>query len=382
MVRLDFPQAEIADVAKAISELTKKNFILDERVRGKVTIISPTPVTEAEAYQAFISALEVKGFTVIRTGKIHKIIQLRNMKSEPVPTDVKYTPGGSDIFVTRLVPIEFIKAAELSKSLRGLISKNGDLISYDPTNTLIITDTVGNLRRVMKIINRLDQKGFEESLDVIALKYASATEMADKLRTIFNVKDKKGKVAGKKVAAAEEGGHEFISKIIPDERTNTLIVLANQQGLKRVRDVVRKIDQALQDEINTGRIHVHYLQYADATEMAGTLSSLTGGSRGAGRSTRPRANQRKRGNSTFTRASGSNQPTSAPAAPGGSGGSAINIFGGEVFITADPPTNALVITAAPADYEALLPVINRLDIRRPQAFIEAMVARSRHRQGF
>src|SRR6266705_2263341 len=106
MVKLDFPQAEISDVAKAISELTNKNFLLDERVRGKITIMSPNPVTVEEAYQAFISALEVKGFTIVKIGKVYKIVELRDMKSLPIGTETEGEGGGSDIFVTRLVPLK------------------------------------------------------------------------------------------------------------------------------------------------------------------------------------------------------------------------------------------------------------------------------------
>ncbi len=377
LVKLDFPNAEISDVAKAISELTQKNFLLDERVRGKITIMSPNPVTVDEAYQAFVSALEVKNFTIIRIGKIYKIVELRDMKSLPIGTDSDVSGGASDIFVTKMMPLEFIKASEIVKSLRGLVTKNGDMISYDATNTLIITDTVANLRRLKRIIDRLDQPSAEENLEVVKLKYSAASDIAEKVRKIFDIQDRPpGQPAQPNPADAKSD--EVISKIIPDDRTNTLIVLANKSGFRRLREVIAKIDQAVEREIGNGKIHVHYLQYADASELATTLTSLAGGGRGG---TSRKGGQRRNttsstASSMFTRAGGN--PPPPPLAPDAGAVSApvsgsLDIFGGEVLITADVPTNALVITAAPADYQALLPIINKLDARRPQAFIEAMI---------
>ena len=377
LVNLDFVDAEISEIAKSISELTKRNFILDDKIRGKVTIISPTPVSPEEAYQAFISALEVKGFTIVKAGRLLKIVPLRDMKTLPIPTEVEHPVGGDDIFVTRLIPLNYISAAEIVKSLRGLVSKNGDLISYDPTNTLILTDNLSNLRRLIKLIDLLDQKGFQDVMEVIKLKYAPATDTADKIRNILDLKDQRGgQPPGAPQPAAGEGqGSQSISKIIPDERTNSLIVLANREGLRRVREIVEKIDQSIQNEIGKGRIHVHYLQYADAGELAATLASLSGGGGGGMRGGRPKSTAGSRPTGTMfpTPGGSSSPPPIQPSGPAGGAIASMDLFGGEVHITSDLPTNSLVITASPADYEALLPVIQKLDVRRPQAFVEAMI---------
>lgn len=370
LVNLDFVDAEIGEVAKSISELTNRNFILDDKVRGKITIISPKPVTLREAYRAFVSALEVKNYTVIRIGRVSKIVPLRDMKSRPLPTDVSYASGGDDVFVTRLIPIQYTRSSEIAKSLRGLISKNGDMISYDPTNTLIITDSVGNLRRLMKIIKRLDQEGFQESIEIVKLKYAPAADTTDKILKIFDLKGQKPiGVAAKKPSVSPAGrsstSAQFISKIIPDERTNSLIVVANAEGLRRVKEIVKKIDQAMEDQVGTGRIHVHYLQYADAVELAGTLSGVSSGTRS---SSRLSGGSSSSSSTIFPQAT---QPNiSTPRRASTSGG---NLLGKDVKITADQHTNALIITASPSDYETLLPVIHKLDVRRPQAFVEAMI---------
>lgn len=184
-IQLDFINAEISDLAQSIGELTKRNFIIDDKVRGTITIISPQPVTIDDAYSAFISALEVKGFTVTKVGQMHKIVPLREMSKLPIPTDT--TSGGDDAFVTRLMPIQHTRSSEIAKILMKLITKNGDVISYDPTNTLIITDSVSNLRRLVKIIERLDEAGSKENINIIPLKYAPAVDTADKVKKIFDV---------------------------------------------------------------------------------------------------------------------------------------------------------------------------------------------------
>ncbi|MEZ4704686.1 MAG: type II secretion system secretin GspD [Bdellovibrionota bacterium] len=352
-IHLDFVNAEIVDVATSISELTKKNFIIDDKVKGKITIISPKSVSVQEAYQAFISALEVKNFTVVPAGKMLKIIPLRDMKTQPLPIDNQYPMGGADAFVTRLLPIKFISASEISKSLRSLISRNGDMISYNPTNTLIITDNLSNIRKVLQIVEKLDQKGFQESVNIIKLRFAPATETANKVKTLFDLDGQANpQVAnngnGQPGGAASEG--QSISKVIPDERTNSLIIVSNTVGFKKVEEFVSKIDQSLEDQIGTGKIHVHYLEYADATELAQTLSGVS--NQAQSQNNNPRA---------------ANRVVAQPAT--GSDGTIV----GDVSITADTHTNSLIITASASDYEAMVPVLNRLDIRRPQAFVEAMI---------
>ncbi|MCB1198488.1 MAG: type II secretion system secretin GspD [Deltaproteobacteria bacterium] len=352
MVHLDFVNTEVAEIAKTMGELTERNFIIDDKVRGKITIISPKAVSVAEAYQAFISALEVKNFTVVKVGKMHKIIPLKDTKKLPLDVDVAYPSGGGDEFVTRLIPIKYTKASALQKDLRNLISRNGDMFSYDPTNTLILTDSVVNIRRVLRIIQKLDQQGFEESIHVIKLAYAPAADTAQKIEELFNLNQKTAAKQANNAAPVTDDVSNYISKIIPDERTNSLIIAANDEGISKIREFVQKIDQSLEDQISSGRIHVHYLQYADAVELATTLSGVS--SNLSAKSVEAQRNNKRTNNSA------NNQQKAS-------------MLGGEVEIVADEHTNSLIITASPADYSTLVPVINRLDIRRPQAFVEAMI---------
>lgn len=353
-IQLDFVNAEISDLAQSIGELTKRNFIIDDKVRGTITIISPQPVTVEEAYSAFVSALEVKGFAITKVGQMNKIVPLREMNKMPIPTDVSSAQGGDDAFITRLIPVQHTRSSEISKALRNLLTKNGDMISYDPTNTLIITDSVSNLRRLVKIIERLDEAGFQENINIIRLQYAPAVDTAEKIKKIFDISGATGAVTTQPNGETSVGS-EYISKIIPDERTNSLIVASSPEGYQKVLAFVKKIDASLGDQIGSGRIHVHYLSYADSKELAATLAGVS-------------SNAVKKNTDKNKRNVVVPQPD-APGAPPVVAG----MLGGDVEIVADEQTNALIITASSNDYQSLIPVINKLDTRRPQAFVEAMI---------
>ncbi|MCC7459659.1 MAG: hypothetical protein IT286_00005, partial [Proteobacteria bacterium] len=358
-IQLDFVNAEISDLAQSIGELTKRNFIIDDKVRGTITIISPQPVSIDEAYSAFISALEVKGFAVTKVGQMHKIVPLREMNKLPIPTDVTGTAGGDDAFITRLIPVKNTRSSEIAKTLKNLLTKNGDMISYDPTNTLIVTDSVSNLRRLVRIIERLDDVGMEENINIIKLQYAPAVDTAEKVKKIFDMGGPSS--AGAVAAAADGSAFQYISKIIPDERTNSLIISSSAEAFSKVAAFVKRLDSALGDAASNGRIHVHYLNYADSKELATTLAGV---SAGAARRNNP---------TTGATQSRRNMPPQAPVPEGSSPPVVAGLLGGDVEIVADEQTNSLIITASANDYQSLIPVINKLDKRIPQAFVEAMI---------
>ncbi|MDP3936647.1 MAG: secretin N-terminal domain-containing protein, partial [Deltaproteobacteria bacterium] len=179
LVNLDFADADIQDVVKQISEITGKNFILDERVRGKITIISPTRVTVEEAYRVFESVLQVKGFTTITVGDFIKIIPLREAKESYTPI----LPGGSlvprnDEYITRLIPLQYVDATEISNSLKPLVSRDASMIPYAPTNTIILSDTAYNIDKVLDIIRLVDVSSYQEVIEIIQLRFAAAGELA------------------------------------------------------------------------------------------------------------------------------------------------------------------------------------------------------------
>ncbi|MDO8644513.1 MAG: secretin N-terminal domain-containing protein, partial [bacterium] len=330
------------DVIKQISRATGKNFLLDEGLsRCKITIISERKVTKDELWEVFLSALEVAGYTVVSgPAGLHKLVPLRAALSEPIPMYTGDSPY-TDAFVTRLLPLKNISASDMANAIKGMVSKDGNLFAYPATNTLIITDTGTNIDRLVRLVKELDQTGPQEVLEIIPLQYASAKDVGDKVQQLF---DEEGASASGNQRAGRtraKGGEEDvtkISKILPDERTNSLIVLASKMAIRQIRDVVQRLDTPLTQQ--SGKIHVYYLRQANAEELATTLSSLT--------------------QSMSQERAKLGTEKGAPRAPG---------LGfeleGQVNITADKNTNALVIMASPKDYETLIDkVISKLDIPR------------------
>lgn len=355
MVYLNVQDQEITDVIRQISKATGKNFIIDSKVKGKVTILSEKKMTKEEAYQAFLSALEVAGFTVV-TGPagLIKVVPLQSALSSPIPIHVDSTPY-TDSFITRLISLSNISAVEMSNAIKGLISKNGNLFAYPATNTLILTDSGTNIDRLMKIIKELDQEGPQQVVEIISIQHADAEQISNTVLNLFELEKAKAGAAAprKRGEAASQEEVEEVSKIIADKRTNSVIVLASKRSIDKIKDLIARLDTEIGGD--TGTIHVHYLKYANAEEMAATLSSVTGGGGGA---------------------------AAAPAAKGAEKGktagktteSAIARFEGGMTIGADKITNALIITASPKDYQMLVDeLISKLDVPRRQVYLESIV---------
>lgn len=352
LVYLNVQDQDITEIIKQISKATGKNFIIDAKVRGKVTIMSEKMMTKEEAYQAFLSALEVAGFTVVTgPGGIIKIVALKDAISSPIPIHVDSTPY-TDSYVTRLISLDNISAADMANAIKGLVSKSGNLFAYPATNTLIITDSGTNIDRLMKLIKELDQEGPQEVVEIIPVYYADASDVAQKVLQLFEIqKAAPARQTARRGTAPELEELKEVSKIIADERTNSIIVLASKRAIERVVKLIEKLDMPL-DVGDTGKVHVHYLKYANAADLAATLSSMT-----SGMASQP-------------------QPKAVPATKEGaaSAGPTVAHFEGGISIAADEATNALVITATARDYETLVKeLISKLDIPRRQVFLEAVV---------
>ncbi len=356
MVYLNVQDQDITNVIKQISKATGKNFIIDDKIKGKVTILSEKMMTKEEAYQAFLSALEVAGYTVV-TGPagIIKIVPLKDALGSPIPIHVDTTPY-TDSFITRLISLSNISAVDMSNAIKGLISKEGNLFAYPATNTLIITDSGTNIDRLMKIIKELDQEGPQQVVEIIPINYADAKQVADTVLNLFEIeKSKAPKAAPRRGEVALEEVEE-VSKIIADDRTNAVIVLASKRSIDKIKDLISRLDTAVMGE--AGTVHVHYLKYASAEELAATLASVTSGG------SIPLASS-KAGADDKTKAAG------AAAKP--SGGSVAKLEGG-ITVGADKTTNALIITASPKDYQMLVDeLISKLDIPRRQVYLESIV---------
>lgn len=370
LISLDFADVELPVVIDTISRLTGYNFIYDDRVRGRVTIVSPTEVTLDQAFAVFESVLKVKGFSlVLGPGNTYKILPIRDIKESSVDTIKDNRPSPNrDRFVTRLVPLQFIDAAAITQTIKPLISKDASLVAYDATNTIIVTDSESNIRRLLSILAALDVESYRQELAVIKIEHADANTLAEQLSEIYGAEVASasgGSTAAQRrarsrrrttnttgAAAAAAGGDNAVGptvRILPDERTNSLLVLSSRQQLADIRGLVRKLDIQVRGE---GRIQVYYLRHADAEELSETLNSLVG--TGGGGSSR---------SSSLPGSASNNQSIRSAVTPLDDG----------ITVTADPATNALVIKASKEGYETLKQVIEKLDVSRPQVLVEALI---------
>lgn len=350
--RITLPEeAELKDLVNWMMSISCQKFIWDPKVRGgKVTILSPEPVTVDEAYAAFYAALQTMGLTVEPSGKYFKIVESTGAESRTLPV---YGPSGrapaNDRFVTQLIRPKSGNTADIVgvlnklKSKQGAVETSGDLI--------ILTDTGTSVRRLMKIINEIDDPKMQdaEKIFFFQLQAADPEETAETIREIFGEKDAK---KGAKAGSGDSTSAAF-SRVVVDERTGTLVVVAPEDDYQVIRRLIERLDVPLAG--GGGRIHVYKLKNADPEEVANVLTQLGTGAKansGAG-------NNNRRGNN---RNSGAN-------APAGAAGAA-ELFSGEIKVTADPATRSLVILASTSDFKALLSVIEELDRPRKQVYIE------------
>lgn len=351
----DLVEKDIKDVVTMISKWTGKNFIVDpKKIGGRITIMGPSAVSLQEAYQAFLTALEANGLTTIQAGKYIRVIDSNEAKRAPVKTYAGDYAPKDDQFITRIFQLKFINADEVQREFRDLTTRQGKLFAYEPTNSIIITDSASNIQRIKEILETLDVKNYETTLHVLRIKNGGAKAIADMLGEIYSEgKGSPGQPRSFRKSALERTrGGGVISKIIPDEQTNSLVILANLAGFEQLKQLVAKLDVKTTD---SGRIHVYYCEYTKAEDLATTLSSLAGGA--GGRTSR--------------------RSSSAPAAPGalptGNSGPVSAELEGGVKVTSDSATNALVITANSVDYQTLRKVIKKLDIPRLQVFVETAI---------
>ncbi len=346
---------------RAISELTGKNFIIDPGVRGKITIIAPSKITVAEAYKAFLSALAINGFTVVPSGSFLKVKSARNAQRDNIETfSGAYYPN-SDQMITRIIHLKHISASQVNRDLRILPSKDGEMNIYEPTNSIIISDYGSNIDRVMKIIGQLDVPGFEEQLEVIPIKYAKSKDLADLVDKIVNKGSKSAggapgsftagvpRFSRSSGASSQQGASFFMA--IPDERTNSIIVVGNKSGIVRIKKLISQLDFKISAE-ETGGVYVYAVKNGDAEKIAQTLQGVTKDS-----TPKPQA-----GGSILS-----------PIGIGGQMQAPQEIFAGDVKIVGDKTTNSLIITASKTDYEVILNLLNKIDTPRDQVFVEAVI---------
>ena len=323
-VTIDFNDVDINIFIKYISELTKKNFVVDRAVKGKVTIISPTRISEKDAYKVFESVLEVNGFTTVPSGSIIKIVPAIQARSKSIPTirdTRKRYPD--DKVVTQIISLQHSDPNELKKILAPLVSKTSVVIAHAESGLLIITDVLSNINRLMEIIESVDVPSIGEELVILPLKHASAANVAKSISQLFIRTVKKG-VRAQKI------------KVIPYERTNSLIIFAPKSQIQKIRNLLVQLDGEVPR--GKGKIHVYQLQNASAEEMVKVLTSLPG-------------------------KKASTQKGAKTAPP----------ISTESKIMADPETNSLIITAPREEYLVLEDVIKKLDTPRRMVYLEALI---------
>jgi general secretion pathway protein D len=344
LVTMDFEGVEIRTLIKFIGELTGKNFVVDERVRGKATVISPTKLTVEEAYKVFESILEVHGYTIVPAGKVIKVIPAAEARGKSLTTTVGRGPlPEADSMITQVIPIRYADVNDVKALYTPLISKNSLLVAYQPTNTLIVTDFLSNINRLLKILKEVDIPGYELQLTVIPLHNASAKVVAQEIDSLFEAKRRAPRAARPPGQQVVEIAAQEALKLIPDERTNSLIILATAQTIKMIKEVIRTLDGEIPR--GKGNIHIYYLQHAVAEDLAKVLSGV--------------ATEAKEGTAQ-----------TGPKAPAAK----VPVLGEKVSIIADKPTNSLIIIASPQDYTVIEDVIKKLDIVRAQVYVEALIA--------
>jgi general secretion pathway protein D len=382
-VTLNFANAEIEAVARTMATITGRNVVVDPRVKGQLTLITERAVTPAAAFQQFLAALRLQGFTVVESAGLYKVVPEADAKLQGGSVSVSQGgaagPGGGQI-VTQIFKLNYENAANLVPVLRPLISPNNTINVNPGNNSLVITDYADNLQRLARIVAAMDVSNASD-IEIIPLKNAVATDLAPLVARLID-----GGSAAAPAAAQGQTDTSFKTTLLAEPRSNALILrAANPARVAQVRALVDKLDQphAPGSSAASGNIHVVYLKNADATKLATTLRAAmaaAGGGSGAASSSSPASiGLSTSANSGLTSNTSSNVGLSAGAASGlgmgassGSGTSSNQPSpGGQ--IQADPTTNSLIITAPEPQYRQLRTVIDKLDGRRAQVLVESLI---------
>jgi general secretion pathway protein D len=327
-VTIDFDNVDIGVLVKFVSELTGKNFIIDDKVKGKVTIISPKKIPLEDVYKVFLSVLEVNGFTVVPAGNMTKIIPSVSAREKSLETRFKKDlTEPDDRMVTQVVSLERANPDEIKRVLDPIISKSSSVLSYPPAGILVITDYLSNIKRLQEIITALDVEGAGDQISYIPLTNASASEVVKSLMTIFQ----------------QRRPNTTAIRVVPDSRTNSIIILASVADTETVRKLVALMDKdAPRGESN---IQVYRLQNSIAEDLAKVLNSIIKDS----------------GASAATGGAATGQKALAP------------VVSKNVQVVPDKATNTLVVMAEREDYKIIENIIKQLDVSRPMVYIEALI---------
>lgn len=364
-VTLNFVNAEIDGVARAMAAILRQQFVVDPRVKGTMTLYSDTPLSTREAYLNFLAALRGLGFTVVQVGGLNKIVPEADAKLQTGTVAIGDRPmRGGDQVLTQVFQLIHESANNLVPVLRPLISPNNTINSNPGNNTLVITDYADNLQRIAKIIAAMDTPAAGD-VEVITLKHAVAADIAT---VVQRLTDTSGAPGGAPGGVPPTGGSA--ASVLVDTRSNSLLVRApNPARMASIRALVDKLDRPGESAGAAGNVWVVYLKNADAVKLATVLRAAyggSGGSPGGGGSTPTSPTSPTNVNTTGSTSGGASPQATTPLS-----GSAGPSTGG--FVQADPATNSLIITAPEPLYRQLRAVIDQLDSRRAQVYIESLI---------
>jgi len=318
----NYKEADIRQIVEAVGEVTGRNFIIDPRVNAKVTMLSSTPMSADAFYEAFLSILQVHGYVAVTTGDLIKIVPDATARQYAGPLGAGSAAGADDI-ITQVVEVQNVGAAQLVPILRPLIPQYGHLAAHPGSNMLIISDRAANVTRMMTIIRRIDQSN-DEDVEVVRLDHASAAEIVRILTSL--------------TAQPRSDGVQLTTSLVADARTNSVLIGGDKSERLRLRALIAHLDTPLEDG---GDTQVRYLRYADAEELATKLQQQM------------------------------TSQVQASAGQAAAGGSAAQTS--SVSVWADPQTNALVINAPPKMMRSMMLIVDKLDIRREQVLVEAII---------
>lgn len=320
---VNLKDTDIQEFIEFVADVTETTIVVDPSVKGKVKVISSKPVSKAELYDLFLSILDVHGYTAVRSGAVVRVIPNKNARSAPVDV-ISGTSVINDEYVTQVIRLENVSAAKLIPVLRPLVPQQAHMAAYAPSNAIIISDIRANINRMQEIIARMDQSAVKET-EIIKLKYGVSTDVVEMLKTLEKSR------AGEGADANDE------ATLVADKRTNSVVITADELSIERIKSLIDYLDIPLEQ---SGNVRVMYLEYADAKEVSEVL-------------TRVMQNLSR----LDDEASGRNRAANASKST----------------IEADEGTNSLIITADADEMAALEAVIARLDIRRAQVLVEAII---------
>ena len=358
-VTVNFVNAEIEAVSRAFAAMIERNIVVDPRVRGTITVYSEQPQSIRDAYSSYVSALRGLGFAVVEAGGLLKVVPEADAKLQAGTVSVGEPPLKGDTVITQIFPLRYENPNNLVAVLRPLISANNTINAAPGSNSLVITDYADNLRRLGQIVAALDQPSSTD-IDIVPLQHAVAADLAPLVQRLAD-----GGVGG--VPGVPGGGAAGAVTVVADSRANALIIrAANPSRLATLRASIARLDRPGAGGGETGGLYVVHLKNADATRLATVIRAAFAGGSGAGGSGTPAA------------AAAAPATPNAQAQPGVSAAAAAPLSGAAQpstggFVQADPATNSLIITAPEPLYRQVRALIDQLDTRRAQVYIESMI---------